>query len=161
MMKDQFWYLPLSTPTSTSISIIAVVLAITSDFFFGFVISFPIFHPQTIARQATCHQKIMKMNMASSSSSLSLRQRLLQGGKSYGPFVLSDSPVVTELLAGIPGYTHIVLDMEHGPTSLPSCQRLLQAVDAANGYRSPRIEPIVRLDSPGNPAAKIKNYWIP
>ena len=29
----------------------------------------------------------------------SLRQRLLRGGKSYGPLVMSDSPIVTEVLS--------------------------------------------------------------
>lgn len=79
--------------------------------------------------------------------STSLRQRLLSGCKSYGPMVLSDSPVVAELLAGI-GYDHIVIDMEHSPTDLRSCQNLLQAVDAAAWGNRKRTEPIVRLDSP-------------
>jgi len=92
-------------------------------------------------------------NMAT--RALSLRQRLLQGGKTYGPLVLSDSPVVAELLAGIPGYGHILLDMEHSPTNTQSCQSLLQAFDAgARYFRTENMSPpeaLVRLDSPHDP----------
>jgi 2-keto-3-deoxy-L-rhamnonate aldolase RhmA len=82
---------------------------------------------------------------------LSLRQRLLQGGKSYGPLIMSDSPIITELLAGI-GYDHLVIDMEHSPTNPQSVQRLLQAIDAASTFHHQRTEPIVRLQANNNAA---------
>lgn len=85
-------------------------------------------------------------------ASNSLRQRLLQGGKSYGPMILSDSSIVAEVLGGI-GYGHIVLDMEHSPSNLQSCQRLLQALDASSAYSGQRSEPIVRLESPHDTVA--------
>lgn len=93
--------------------------------------------------------------LSSPMASNSLRQRLLNGGKSYGPLILSDSPVIAELLGGI-GYDHCLIDMEHGPSNLQSCQRLLQAMDASSSYSSKRTEALVRLDSPHNPVAMKK-----
>jgi 2-keto-3-deoxy-L-rhamnonate aldolase RhmA len=58
----------------------------------------------------------------------SLRQFLLQGGKSYGPLLLSDSPILAEILASV-GYGHLVIDHEHGPTNIRSGQTLLQAIE--------------------------------
>jgi 4-hydroxy-2-oxoheptanedioate aldolase len=82
------------------------------------------------------------------SMSSSLRQRLLQGAKSYGPMVLSDSPVAAEILATI-GYGHIIVDHEHSPTDIRSGQALLQAIQsaAANSLAGTgfQTEPIVRL----------------
>jgi 4-hydroxy-2-oxoheptanedioate aldolase len=88
----------------------------------------------------------------------SLRQYLKQGGKSYGPLLLSDSPIVAEILA-LSGYGHIVVDHEHGPTDLHHGQSILLSIEAASlsphcavspkAYRSP--EPIVRLPGPNDP----------
>jgi len=78
---------------------------------------------------------------------MSLRQQLLRGGKSYGPFVLSDSPIVAELLS-LAGYGHIVIDHEHGPTDVRSGQVLLQAMQASSFSNT---EAIVRLPSPNDP----------
>lgn len=87
---------------------------------------------------------------------MSLRQRLLNGQKSYGPLILSDSPVVAELLAGI-GYDHIVVDMEHSCSNLQSSQRLLQSINAAAAFSDKqRTEAIVRLASPHDPPAMKK-----
>lgn len=74
--------------------------------------------------------------------SLSLRQHLLRGGKSYGPVCMSDSPVVVEMLAHA-GYGHMVIDHEHSPTDSSSGQALLQAIDAARASTAP----IIRVDS--------------
>ena len=71
---------------------------------------------------------------------LSLRQRLLQGGKSYGPLCMSDSPVVVELLS-LAGYDHLLIDHEHSPTDQKSGLGLLRAIDAAQT----KTEPIIRL----------------
>jgi 2-keto-3-deoxy-L-rhamnonate aldolase RhmA len=91
-------------------------------------------------------------------SQMSLRQYLKQGGKSYGPLVLSDSPIVAEILA-LSGYGHIVVDHEHGPTDVRHGQSLMQAIEAAswsphcskstNAQR--RTEPIVRCPGPNDP----------
>ena len=77
---------------------------------------------------------------------LSLRQRLLNGDSSYGPLLMSDSPVVAEVLAGV-GYGHIVIDHEHAPTDVRSGQALLRAIDAADG----QTEAIVRVPGPEDP----------
>ena len=87
-------------------------------------------------------------------STKSLRKHLLSGGRSYGPFLLSDSPIVAELLSTV-GYGHIVVDHEHGPTDIRSGMAMLQAIDAAyatfgastdqNSPAPMRTEPIVRV----------------
>ncbi|GAX14320.1 hypothetical protein FisN_1Hh520 [Fistulifera solaris] len=80
--------------------------------------------------------------------SVSLRQRLLSGGRSYGPLTLTDSPVVAEVLA-LTGYGHIVVDHDHSPTDVNSGQRLLQAIQSSHSIASLEgrhpTEAIVRL----------------
>jgi len=71
-----------------------------------------------------------------------LRQRLLSGAKSYGPMLMSDSPIVAELMAGM-GYGHILVDHEHSVTDVRSGQAMLQGIAAAHSF----AEPIVRLPS--------------
>lgn len=75
----------------------------------------------------------------------SLRTNLLRNnGKSYGPFILSASPNIAELLAGI-GYSHIVVDMEHSPTDISKTTSMLRAIDSAARGKSPVNNfPIVR-----------------
>jgi 4-hydroxy-2-oxoheptanedioate aldolase len=83
----------------------------------------------------------------SSETMISLRQRLLyHGEKSYGTMLMSDSPVIAELMASV-GYSHIVVDHEHSPTDVRSGQVLLQAIAAAGTS----TEAIVRLPSPHDP----------
>jgi 2-keto-3-deoxy-L-rhamnonate aldolase RhmA len=98
---------------------------------------------------------------------VSLRQRLLSGGRSYGPFLMSDSPAVAELLAGA-GYGHVVIDHEHGPTDVRSGLRMLRAVQAAGAASALALasnpkssdatnpvvitEAVVRVPSPDDPA---------
>jgi 4-hydroxy-2-oxoheptanedioate aldolase len=71
--------------------------------------------------------------------SMSLRVRLLSGGRSYGPLILSDSPVVAEALA-LTGYGHIVVDHEHSPTDVNSGQRLLQAIQTSHSISIASLE---------------------
>lgn len=75
----------------------------------------------------------------------SLRTKLLQNnGKSYGPLILSGSPNIAELLAGI-GYSHIIVDMEHSPTDISATTSILRAIDSAARGKSPTNNfPIVR-----------------
>ena len=91
----------------------------------------------------------------------SLRQHLLRGGRSYGPLLLGDSPIVAELLSLV-GYDHLVIDHEHGPTDIRSGLAMLQAMDAAQAHfqhhhhdndsattnRRRRTEAIVRVPAP-------------
>ena len=71
-----------------------------------------------------------------------LRQHLLSGGKSYGTMLMSNSPIVAELMASM-GYGHLIIDHEHSPTDIPSSQHLLRAVRSAQT----NTEPILRLPS--------------
>jgi 2-keto-3-deoxy-L-rhamnonate aldolase RhmA len=73
---------------------------------------------------------------------MSLRRSLLSGGKAYGSMIMSSSPIVAELMAGI-GYDFLICDHEHSPTGIESGQALLQAIRAAQSS----TEPIVRLPS--------------
>ncbi|CAJ1945086.1 unnamed protein product [Cylindrotheca closterium] len=75
---------------------------------------------------------------------LSLRQHLLNGGKSYGPVCMSNSPIVMEILANS-GYNHMIIDHEHAPTDIASGQTLLQAIDVVRSTTSNSIFPIVRV----------------
>jgi 4-hydroxy-2-oxoheptanedioate aldolase len=70
---------------------------------------------------------------------LSLRQSLLNGGKAYGTMIMSNSPVVAELMSQM-GYDFMLLDHEHSITGIESGQALLQATTG-------RTEPLVRLPS--------------
>lgn len=95
--------------------------------------------------------------MLSTTTSISLRQRLLSGGKSYGPMLMSDSPVVAEILSLI-GYDFIIIDHEHCPTSIHSNQELLRAIDSGNtiyGKNDAKTtkwtESIIRLPGPNDP----------
>ena len=74
-----------------------------------------------------------------------LRQRLLDGGRAYGPLLMSDSPVVAELMGAV-GYDFALVDHEHCPADVRAGQRLLQALDAASSTSGRRrTEPLVRV----------------
>lgn len=77
----------------------------------------------------------------------SLRQFLRAGGKSYGPLLISDSPIVAEVLAQA-GYGHVVIDHEHSPTDVRSGRALLQAVQSSCSFGARVTEAIVRLPDP-------------
>ena len=90
---------------------------------------------------------------------MSLRQRLSNGGRAYGPILMSDSPVVAELMASA-GYDFAMVDHEHAPTDARSGQRLLQALDAAAAFTSGqddrrRTEPLVRV-----PHGALVRLWM-
>ena len=89
-------------------------------------------------RKKTVFAMGMKASLSSSSSS-SFRTRLLhENGKSYGPFLLSGSSTIAELIGHV-GYSHIVVDMEHSPTTdIPQLTSMLRAIDAAASARSRR-----------------------
>jgi len=96
----------------------------------------------------------------------SLRHHLLRrSGRSYGSLLLSNSPVIAELMGGM-GYGHLIVDHEHSMTDISSGTALLQAIrssalfpttsnnnDASNmgddtAWNLNRItEPIVRVPS--------------
>ena len=91
---------------------------------------------------------------------MSLRQHLLNGGKSYGPLFMSDSTIVMEVLA-LCGYGHIVIDHEHSAIDVHRTQSLLQAMESSlqsisktsdihDLRRRRRTEPIIRLPGPND-----------
>jgi 2-keto-3-deoxy-L-rhamnonate aldolase RhmA len=88
--------------------------------------------------------------LAVTAAAMSLRRFLRQGGKSYGPLLLSDSPIVAEVLA-LAGYGHIVVDHEHSPTDARSGQTLLQAIQATHSIAAKPTEAIVRVPGPHDP----------
>jgi 2-keto-3-deoxy-L-rhamnonate aldolase RhmA len=107
---------------------------------------------------------LMTLATGAGGGSGSLRQRLLAGGKSYGPFLMSDSPIVAELLATV-GYGHVVIDHEHGVTDVRSGMRMLQAIrsgsrllqEEGTSSSSAKVsqyftEAVVRVPSPNDPA---------
>jgi 2-keto-3-deoxy-L-rhamnonate aldolase RhmA len=71
---------------------------------------------------------------------------LKNGGKSYGPFLMSDSPIVAQLLACM-GYSHIVIDHEHACTDIRSGLQILDAIESTHSVTEKPTEPIVRLPS--------------
>ena len=81
---------------------------------------------------------------------MSFRSQLLTNinKKSYGPFILSGSPNIAKLLAGI-GYDHLVVDMEHSPLDVSSTTTMLRAIDASRNVSSNDQNPIpiVRVPS--------------
>jgi 2-keto-3-deoxy-L-rhamnonate aldolase RhmA len=89
----------------------------------------------------------------------SFRQRLWQGGKSYGPMLLSDSPVVTEIMSRA-NYGHVVIDHEHGPTDIRSGLEMLRAMQAATattaGSRSSSSPPCPIVRIPGHDPVYMK-----
>ncbi len=120
-------------------------LAIFILSFFHFAVSF--------ALSTTGHTIATNRNQVP----MSLRQHLLNGGKSYGPLLMSDSTIIMELLA-LSGYGHIVIDHEHSTTDVHRTQSLLQAMESSlqslpipsdsSNYR--RTEPIIRLPGPND-----------
>ena len=79
----------------------------------------------------------------------SLRSRLLAGGaRSYGPMLMSNSPVVAEMLSGL-GYGHLIIDHEHAVTDIQSGQVMLQAIrsGAMTTAGASCTEPIIRVPS--------------
>jgi len=66
-----------------------------------------------------------------SSSSLSLRAKLLAGQTVLGPLLPLDSPMLVEL-CGIAGFDFIFLDTEHGALLHPSYENLMRAADATS-----------------------------
>ena len=80
------------------------------------------------------NNSINSINNNSNMKSLSLRKRLLSdfNTKSYGPFLLSGSPNIAELLA-FTGYDHIVVDMEHSPIDITDTLSMLRAIDSTRG----------------------------
>jgi 4-hydroxy-2-oxoheptanedioate aldolase len=83
---------------------------------------------------------------------MNLRRHLLDGATSYGPLLLSDSPIIAEIVGSI-GYGHVIIDHEHSPTNVASGQLMLQALQRTepSTMRTTTTVPIVRLPSANDP----------
>ena len=68
----------------------------------------------------------------------SLRKKLLSGGVSCGPFLKLTDPAVAEIV-GLAGFTHAVIDLEHGPLTIQRAQDLIRAA------RLRGLAPMVRV----------------
>lgn len=79
-----------------------------------------------------------------------MKQRLLAGGISYGPMLLSDSPIIAEILSQV-GYGHVVIDHEHSVTDVRSGLSMMQAMRKSTSARYPTTEAIIRLPGPNDP----------
>jgi len=66
---------------------------------------------------------------------LSLRHRLLNGSKAYGPILFSDSPIVAEVLATV-GYDFLIVDQEHTPSTPQSTHHIFRAIDSMRNHYS-------------------------
>lgn len=67
-----------------------------------------------------------------------LKQRLRNGETVLGPFVLCSDPSFTEAV-GLAGFDFIIVDMEHGPLTVETAQKLCQAASGVG------LAPIVRI----------------
>lgn len=67
------------------------------------------------------------------------RSIITQGKCVYGPFMKTEDPMFVEI-AGLSGFDYVILDMEHGPTSLQQQQNNIRAAVARD------ILPIIRVN---------------
>lgn len=67
-----------------------------------------------------------------------IRTQMLEGIPVLGPFQSFPSPNIVEMF-GYTGYDFVILDMEHGYSSIESCAAMIRACEAAD------ITPIVRI----------------
>jgi 4-hydroxy-2-oxoheptanedioate aldolase len=57
----------------------------------------------------------------------------MRAGPVIGPFSLTTDPALVEIM-GWAGFDYVVLDMEHGPSSLQNLQDLVRAAEVAGIY---------------------------
>jgi len=67
-----------------------------------------------------------------------LKERLRSGRAVAGVFCTLPSPAAVEML-GIMGYDFVIIDAEHGPMDVETCEHMVRAADAAD------IVPVVRI----------------
>jgi len=69
-----------------------------------------------------------------------LKIALKEGRVVFGPFVKLIEPAVVEVLA-FAGFDFVIIDGEHGPISIESCQNMIRAAESAG------ISPIIRVSN--------------
>ena len=67
-----------------------------------------------------------------------VKTKLRKGESVVGAFCNIESPAIVEIL-GILRYDFVIIDAEHGPMDVASCEEMIRAADASN------ITPIVRI----------------
>jgi len=66
-------------------------------------------------------------------------KEVLKGGKNvFGPFMKFTDPAAVEIM-GFAGFDFVIIDAEHGPTSIQNAQNMIRAAETAN------ITPIIRV----------------
>jgi len=66
------------------------------------------------------------------------KEKIKEGKIAYGVFVPMWSPTIVEIIGHI-GFDFIILDAEHGPMAVESCEQMVRAADCVN------ITPIIRV----------------
>ena len=67
-----------------------------------------------------------------------LKQKLAQGKDTFGPFVNSPSPAMTELM-GWMGYDFVIIDCEHGVIDFESAENMIRAAELSGATAIVRI----------------------
>ena len=66
------------------------------------------------------------------------KEKILTGETAYGVFVNVSNPSIVEIIGHL-GFDFALIDAEHGPMGLESCEQMIRAADAVN------ITPLVRI----------------
>ena len=66
------------------------------------------------------------------------KEKILAGETAYGVFVNVSNPSIVEIIGHL-GFDFALIDAEHGPMGLESCEQMIRAADAVN------ITPLVRI----------------
>jgi len=66
------------------------------------------------------------------------KEKIKEGKKAYGVFVPMWCPTIVEIIGHI-GFDFVILDAEHSPISVESCEHMVRAADCVN------ITPIIRV----------------
>ncbi|MFZ2330685.1 MAG: aldolase/citrate lyase family protein, partial [Atribacterota bacterium] len=67
-----------------------------------------------------------------------LKEALIKGEKTFGPFLKLIDPAVVEIM-GFAGFDFVIIDQEHGPISVETAQNMIRAAESVN------ITPIIRV----------------
>ena len=67
-----------------------------------------------------------------------VKTKLRKGESVIGAFCNIESPAIVEML-GILGYDFVIIDAEHGPMDVATCEEMIRAAETSN------ITPIVRV----------------
>ncbi len=66
------------------------------------------------------------------------KEKIMKGGVAYGVFMTGYGPTTVEMLGHI-GFDFVILDAEHSPIDIESCENMVRAAESAN------ITPLIRV----------------